>query len=571
MSRYIFDIEADNLLDDITKVWCIVLRDDDKDLVHRFGPDEIDEALSTMAKADALIGHNIISYDLPALEKLHHFVYSGEVVDTLVMSRTIYPDLKERDYKRYQKDPESMPIKLLGSHSLKAWGIRLKELKGDFNQGEESFDTYSPEMLEYCVQDTNVTKRLYRLLQSKEFSKDALALEHDIAFHMWKQEQAGFPFAVPKARDLYSALLAERLEIEAKLQATFEPTIVEMKTKTKTIPFNPASRQQIADRLIKRGWEPKEFSTTGLPKVDEKILASIDMPEAKLLIRYLLLNKRIGQLATGKQAWLKLEKSGRLHGRVNHMGAVTSRCTHSNPNVAQVPSVGAPFGVECRSLFHAPDGYSLLGADASGLELRCLAHYMSRYDGGKYGVELLEGDIHTANQQAAGLPTRDNAKTFIYGFLYGAGDEKIGSIIGKGAKEGKVIKNKFLKKTPALKKLRDAVSHAAETRGYIRGLDGRIIPIRHAHAALNTLLQSAGAIICKRWYVLIQQAINELKLDATIVAFVHDEVQIVVKKGQEDELGKAVLKAMSDTEAYYAFRCRLDAEYKVGNNWADTH
>ena len=208
-----------------------------------------------------------------------------------------------------------------------------------------------------------------------------------------------------------------------------------------------------------------------------------------MLSEYLLLNKRIGQLATGKQAWLKMEKKGRLHGRVNHMGAVTSRCTHANPNMAQVPSVGAAFGVECRSLFHSPQGYSLLGADASGLELRCLAHYMAAYDGGSYASVVLEGDVHTTNQEAAGLPTRNNAKTFIYGFLYGAGDEKIGKIIGKGSTEGRRIKNKFLKKLPALKNLKDAVSLAAKERGWIKGLDGRIIPIRHSHAALNTLLQ----------------------------------------------------------------------------------
>jgi DNA polymerase I-like protein with 3'-5' exonuclease and polymerase domains len=301
------------------------------------------------------------------------------------------------------------------------------------------------------------------------------------------------------------------------------------------------------------------------------VLAGIDMPEAKLLNEYLLLNKRIGQLGTGKQAWLKLQKDGKIHGRVNHMGAVTSRCTHNNPNVAQVPSVGAEYGTECRSLFHAPEGYSLLGADASGLELRCLAHYMASYDDGSYSKVVLEGDVHTTNQEAAGLPTRSNAKTFIYGFLYGAGDEKIGKIIGKGSGEGRKIKKKFLTKLPALKYLKDAVSDAAEKRGWIKGLDGRVIPIRHSHAALNTLLQSCGAIICKTWYVRIADAIKEANLDATIVAFVHDEVQLLVKKGQEDETGRIIQRCMRDTEQQFNFRCRLDSDYKYGSNWADTH
>ena len=253
------------------------------------------------------------------------------------------------------------------------------------------------------------------------------------------------------------------------------------------------------------------------------------------------------------------------------MGAVTSRCTHSNPNTAQVPSVGAPYGKECRELFISPSGYSLLGADASGLELRCLAHYMAAYDDGSYADVVLNGDIHTANQLAAGLDSRNQAKTFIYGFLYGSGDEKTGKIIGKGAKEGKAIKNKFLKKLPALKYLRDAVAKAADERGFVKGLDGRIIPIRHSHAALNTLLQSCGAIICKTWYVFICRALKEAKLDARVVAFIHDEVQVVVKKGQEDEAGRVILKCMRDVEGHFKFRCRLDSEYKYGSNWADTH
>jgi len=392
-----------------------------------------------------------------------------------------------------------------------------------------------------------------------------------------QQEQIGFPFDVEAAQKLYTKLSARKQEIETELVNTLEPTIIELKTKTKTIPFNPASRQQIADRLMKKGWTPQEFTPSGEPKVDEKILAGIEMPEAKLLTEFLMLNKRLGQLGNGKQAWLKLEKKGRIHGRVNHMGAVTSRCTHSDPNVAQVPSGTAAFGEECRSLFHAPKGFTLLGADASGLELRCLAHYMSRYDGGKYGKEILEGDIHTANQLAAGLQTRPQAKTFIYGFLYGAGNEKIGEIIGKGKKEGGQIKKRFLAKTPALKKLTDAIKLRLETQQgekSINGLDGRIIPIRHPHAALNTLLQSAGAIVCKYWYATIEKMIRAKGYtteEVSIVAFVHDEVQIIVKEGLEDDIGAITKEAIKKTEQHYNFKCPLDSEFDVGRSWAETH
>ncbi len=567
--KYIWDIEADNLLDEVTQVWCHVFRDVDTDEVHTFDPTQTQEALDFMDKAKTLIGHNITDYDLRVIKKLHGYTYKGEVIDTLVYSRTVWPDVKEIDFKLNKKG--NFPQKLIGSHSLKAWGYRLGELKGDFNSGSESFAAYTPEMLDYCIQDTAVTNKLYHKIMEKNFSQSALDLEAEIHTLLLQQQEHGFDFNVQEAQALYSRLAQRRSDIEDELVSTFEPTIIELKTKTKTIPFNPASRMQIADRLMKRGWKPKAFTDSGEPKVDETVLSGIDMPEAKLLNEYLLLNKRIGQLATGKQAWLKMEKGGKIHGRVNHMGAVTSRCTHSNPNTAQIPSVGAPYGKECRELFISPSGYSLLGADASGLELRCLAHYMAAYDDGSYADVVLNGDIHTANQMAAGLESRNQAKTFIYGFLYGSGDEKTGKIIGKGAKEGKAIKQKFLKKLPALKYLKDAVSKAADERGWVKGLDGRIIPIRHSHAALNTLLQSAGAIICKTWYVFISRAIKKAKLDAQIVAFIHDEVQVVVKKGQEDETGRVILECMRDVERHFNFRCRLDSEYKYGSNWADTH
>tara|TARA_R110000787_G_scaffold30072_2_gene81057 strand:+ start:528 stop:2234 length:1707 start_codon:yes stop_codon:yes gene_type:complete len=567
--RLIFDIEADNLLDDITELHCIVARCADTDEVYSFTPDNITEGLAFLKQADELIGHNIIDYDLRALDKLYGFKYEGRVVDTLVYCRTVWPDVKEIDFKLHKNG--LLPQKLIGSHSLKAWGYRLGELKGEFNDGTESFAVFTTEMLDYCIQDTAVTAKLYRKIVEKNFSQAALDLESEVHTLLLQQEAYGFPFDVEAAKQLWFDIAARRSKIEDELVSTFEPTIVELKTKTKTIPFNPASRQQIANRLMKRGWKPKVFTDSGEPKVDDVVLAGIDMPEAKLLSDYLMLNKRIGQLCTGKQAWLKMERNGRLHGRVNHMGAVTSRCTHSNPNMAQVPSVGAEYGKECRSLFIAPKGYSLLGADASGLELRCLAHYMAAYDEGKYSEVVLDGDVHTTNQEAAGLPSRSNAKTFIYGFLYGAGDEKIGKIIGKGSKEGKKIKNKFLKGLPALKYLKDAVSKAADERKHIKGLDGRIIPIRYSHAALNTLLQSAGAIVCKTWYAYIARAIKEANLDAQIVAFIHDEVQLVVKKGQEDETGRLIQRCMRDVERHFSFRCRLDSEYKYGSNWADTH
>ena len=568
----IFDIETDGLLDDVTKVHCICIQDTNTNRVWKYDPTQLDVALDVLQDADEIGGHNVMAYDLPVLKKVFNFHYVGKVFDTLVASRLIWPNLKEKDLKK-----RTVENKLIGSHSLKAWGQRLGKFKGDYGEQEEAWETFSQGMLDYCAQDVSLNVELYKLIQSKKYPEEPMRLEHEMNRLLLQQQELGFPFDVEKAQKLYTELSARKQEIETELVDTLPPTIVEMKTKTKVIPFNPASRQQIADRLQQKGWEPKEFTPSGDPKIDEKILAGINMPEARLLTEYLMLNKRLGQLGNGKQAWLKLEKSGKIHGRVNHMGAVTSRCTHSDPNVAQVPSTGAAFGKECRELFHAPEGYSLLGADASGLELRCLAHYMSRYDGGRYGKEILEGDIHTANQEAAGLETRPQAKTFIYGFLYGAGNEKIGEIIGKGAKEGGQIKKRFLAKTPALKKLTEALNIRLEQQHgekFINGLDGRLIPIRHPHAALNTLLQSAGAIICKKWYATVENMIRSKGYtteEAAVVAFVHDEVQILVKKGLEDEIGGITKAAIKETERAFNFKCPLDSEYQVGSSWADTH
>ena len=568
----IFDLETDGLLDDVTKVHCIVTQDTETGDVRTYDPTQIDLALEVLENADRIGGHNVMAYDIPVLRKLYDFKYNGKLFDTLVASRLIWPNMKEKDMLKRTVDN-----KLIGSHSLKAWGQRLKFHKGDYGEQDEAWDAYTQQMLDYCVQDVALNVKLYELILSKKYPEEPMRLEHEMNRLLIKQQEEGFPFDVPKAQKLYTLLSTRKLEIETKLVETLEPTIIVLKTKTKTIPFNPASRQQIADRLQKLGWKPEEFTPSGEPKVDEKILAGIDLPEAALLTEFLMLNKRLGQLGNGKQAWLKLEKAGRIHGRVNHMGAVTSRCTHSDPNVAQVPSAGAAFGKECRELFHAPNGYSLLGADASGLELRCLAHYMNRFDGGRYGKEILEGDIHTANQEAAGLATRPQAKTFIYGFLYGAGNEKIGQIIGKGAKEGGQIKKRFLAKTPALKKLTEALNNKLENqRGekFINGLDGRLIPIRHPHAALNTLLQSAGAIICKKWYATVENMIRAkgyTNEEVTIVAFVHDEVQILVKKGLEDEIGEITKAAIKETERAYNFKCPLDSEFQVGTSWAETH
>lgn len=572
--RLLFDIETDGLYWEVSKTHCIVAIDVDNGKEHIFRPDQINDGLKMLMAADELIGHNIIDYDLPVLEKLFpEFRFEGKITDTLVLSRLIYSAIKERDFELARKGV--LETKMIGSHSLKAWGQRLRFAKGDFGETTD-WSEFSEEMLAYCIQDVRLNLKLFELLDGKNYSETAIKLEHDFALICAKQERDGFPFNEAAAASLYATLAQRKADIEADMQKVFEPTIIEMKTKTKTIPFNPASRQQIADRLMKRGWKPTEFTPSGEPKIDETVLDGIDMPEAKLLNEYLMLVKRLGQLGEGNNAWLKLSRNGRMHGRLNTNGAITGRTTASNPNMQQIPSVRAEYGKEMRALFYAPEGWQLLGCDVSGLELRALAHMVARYDGGKYATVLLEGDIHTENQNLAGLQSRDQAKTMIYALNYGAGDMKLASILGSDkAKDGKKLRDTFMKRLPALKKLTDAVKEKAKTQGYITGLDGRIISIHSPHAALNFLLQGAGAAICKKWVVIFHELLRERGykdgVDYIQVAYIHDELQILVRPENANDIGHICVEAIRRAGEFFNFRLPLDGEFKVGNNWADTH
>lgn len=594
--KLVFDIETDGL--DPSKIHCIVAKDVDTKEVYDFGPDSISEGVHLLAKAKVLIGHNIMGYDIPVIKKLYPFFKtyrSPAYVDTLVLSRLIWPDRKEKDFKLFREGKLEAP--LIGRHSLESWGQRLGDKKGAFSKTTD-WQEFSLEMLKYCIQDVELNYRFYLVCMNEKFSMSAILLEHKIHQICLQQTEHGFPLDEKKAVELYTKLSGRRQEIydelverfgqwwEAKGLVTPKRTLnyksVERAsvwanapyTKIERVTFNPASRFHIAQRLTdKYGWEPEVFTETDEPKVDDKVLGSLEYPEAKLLSEYLLINKRIGQLAEGKQAWLKLSKDGKIHGRVTTMGAVTSRCTHQGPNTGQIPSVGAKYGTECRSLFYAPKGWKLMGCDVSGLELRVLAHYCHPWDEGKYGEILLNGDIHQVNADAIGL-SRSAAKTFQYALLYGGGDEKIGSIVGGGKSEGRALKKKFFKATPAIEELRKAVQAKAK-EGFIKGIDGRRVPIRHSHAALNTLLQSCGAILCKRWVVIFHEILKENGFvegrDYKQVAFVHDEIQVLVKEELADDIGQLCIKAIELSGQYYKFRLPLTGEYKCGQNWAETH
>ena len=510
-----------------------------------------------------------------------------KIHDTLLLSRLVWSDLKNNDFKFVKKHTD-FPMKLIGSHSLAAWGLRLSNHKAEYTGG---FEFWSDEMQKYCEQDTYANLTLYNKIMSKAPSHESVELEHEFAGIIRAMEDHGFHFDETKAMALLAKLQKRKAELEGKLQEAFQPWEIKepfipkvnnkkrgyqkgvMTYKVKEVVFNPASRDHIADRLqVIHGWKPKEFTASGKPKVDEEVLKGLKYPEAELLVEYLLLNKRLGQLAVGQNAWLKLVRNGKMHGQVNTNGCATHRCTHSRPNMSQIPSVYAEYGKECRELFYAPKGYKLVGADLSSLELRCLAHYMAKYDDGAYGKEIVEGDIHTRNAEVLGV-SRQHGKTFIYAFLYNAGAAKLGDIVGGDEKVGRKLMNKFLNATPALKKLREAVDAAVKKNGHLKGLDGRILPIRSA--ALNTLLQSAGAILCKRATVILYKNLAakgyEFGKDYAFVAHVHDEIQIQAKEELADIIGQEAVKAFEQAGEYYDFRCPITGEYKVGQNWAETH
>ncbi len=585
MLKLVFDIETDDLK--ATKLWCIVAQDLDSNKIYRFAPHQLESGLELLKSANVLLGHNIIGFDIPVIKKLTGVDLSNKkVIDTLVLSRLFNP-VRE------------------GGHSLEMWGYKLNYNKIEF----EDYSHYSEEMMDYCVRDVKLNTQVYhRLIQQESagFSKESARLEQGVSLILKEQEQDGFEFNQTKAESLLASLYERMNEVEEEVHETFKPKVMKEKltpiilksgklslmayneaTKKRTkpsdeekeklfsgassvirtyeIPFNLGSRKQIGEYLQDFGWKPKKFTPTGQPIVDEKVLHKItDIPEAQLIAEYLLLQKRIAQV----ESWIKfVEDDGRVHGFVIPNGTITGRMTHRNPNMAQVPSVKSPYGEECRSCWTVKKGNKLVGIDASGLELRMLAHYMKDEE---FTNEIINGDIHTRNQKTAGLQSRDQAKTFIYALLYGAGDTKIGQVVGGSKEDGARLKERFFANQPSFKRLRERVTKAS-AKGYLKGIDGRKIFIRNAHASLNSLLQGGGAIVMKRALIMLDKEATKNNLDYKFVANIHDEWQVEVREDHAKDFGTLAVKAIEDSGDYYNMRCPLDAEYKIGDDWSETH
>ena len=504
-----------------------------------------------IANADLIVGHNLIGFDIPVLRRVWQIhIPLAKVVDTLVLSRLYNPSLD-------------------GGHSLKAWGLRIgEEEKGDFTDFDGGL---TQEMIDYCVQDTIVNVTLYnhlnKLLDDDKFSEYSRKLEHVVAWYTQQQETNGFKLDFDMACNISAEHTQRMQDIETQLQEVFPPIVTERvsektgkRLKDHVEEFNVGSRQQIARRLETKGAVWKQKTEKGSIIVNEKTLAALrHIPEAALILEYLTLQKRLGMVTSWLNAY---QADGRVHGRVNTCGAVTGRMTHSNPNMAQIPSEST-----YRQCWTVDEENVLVGIDASGLELRMLAHYMKD---DAYTYEILNGDVHTANQTAAGLATRDQAKTFIYAFLYGAGDAKIGSIVGGSSAAGRKLKDEFLANTPALEKLKTKVATLAES-GSLEGLDGRRVRVRSAHAALNTLLQSAGAIVMKQALVIATERLQQNGIPYRLVAQVHDEFQVETPEQYGNAVGYTFRNAIRKAGDFFEMRCPLDGEFRAGTTWADTH
>lgn len=552
-------IDIETTLDHKT-IWCCVTKNlETKEVIVWKEAKGLSEYLKA---ATTLIGHNLIGFDAPLLNKLWNTrITRKQAYDTLVLSRLLNPN-RENGHSLAELS------KTAGSHKIDFT---------DYDLVESDIES----LIEYCIQDIEALEAVYVMLmrekEANKFSDECVQLEMDVAALIKKQEMNGFMLDVAYANTLLATLNTEIASIDEAMQLRWpeQRTPRFHKTTKKPLPdevirFNVGSRQQVAEKLMEAGWKPTKLTPGGNPAVDEESLAGCEVPEAKMVLRYLMLTKRTSQI----EQWLEaVESDGRIRGRVNTIGAVTGRMTHSKPNMAQIPNSGSEYGPECRQCFTVPAGKVLVGADASGLELRMLAHYMK--DEG-YVKTVISGsskdgtDIHTVNQKAAGLASRDNAKTFIYAFLYGAGDSKIGSIVGGGATDGKKLKARFLKQTPALKLLMDKVGNLA-TSGKVPALDGRQLWVRSEHAALNTLLQGAGAIVMKKALVILDAEIRKNKWDALFVANVHDEFQMEVATHHADLVGKAAVEAIKAAGEALGLRCPLSGEYKVGANWRETH
>ena len=585
MTDIIVDIETDDLDATVIHVACTrVVGTEER---RTFTAENMAELPDYLRSFDWMYGHNAVNFDIPVINRLLDADLDiAKVRDTMLISQLLWPDRP-------------------GGHSLRAWGERLEDAKIDFHDWSLGA---TAEMIEYCRQDVDLTHRVLKHLQGEAYQMDrsaggaswkaALTMEHRVRAVMNSVEDHGYYLDQPRAATLVATLSNEVAEIEAEvlsglpdipkprrlvvpkyckdgtmssvgLKHLNDPSVCDgggpgtgQHTAIDWQTFNLASRQQIADRLMRQGWVPKKHTEKGQPIVDEATLSAIDLPLAQKIARYLMLQKRVAQVSS----WLdKVDRDSRVRCGYLTLGAITHRMSCTGPNLQQVPGPQSEYGMECRSCWTVLAGRQLIGTDLAGIELRCLAHYLNDND---YTEELINGDVHTRTQHLAGLPTRAGAKTFTYALLYGAGNAKLGTIIGGGADAGAAIRERYLRGMPSFANLQRRVARQAVS-GTVTGIDGRHVRVRSEHAALNTLLQSCAAVIAKQWLINVHEM---LPPGANIVAMIHDELCIEADASLDpEEIGLISKNAVQAVAEQLSFNCPLDCDWKVGNNWSETH
>ena len=608
--RLLYDLECDALLDEVTVVHCIALIDVDNDSEVRAYHDDltvvprhgsIQDGLDILESADTLIGHNIIGYDNAVLDKLHGVKIPVEKSwDTLVASRLAYSDRKELDFRLHEAG--KIPGNIIGQHSLKAWGIRLGENKMDYDGG---FKAFHQTMLDYCLQDVRTNLEVYRHLTA-EVTDELLLIEQQYVVLLEQARATGVQLDIDKAERLVMELEGRMADLETQIQEAFPPIFVPHKPLAngnprmvkckyrggkfpdKMIPFDPGSRLQLARRLADRyDWTPTQLTHKGNPQLTEDVLTELAKiyPEVAAVAEYHIIKARLGTIRDGNHSYFKLvDYKGRLHGRIHHIGTVTHRASSSAPNMQNVCSVTKPYGKEIRTLFVPHAGYVQMGFDADGLELRMLAHYLGRWDHGAYAQAVVSGDkdagtdahsLHAAAISSAVPCDRTQAKTVTYGFLYGAGDGKLGSMFGQDGKLGSRIRSAMRQKIKGLGPLTNQLADVVKTKGSITSLDGRRVGIRSEHAALNSLLQSAGATVMRYVLLFFKEELEARGVvwgrDYLLTGAIHDEYQGSLKPGLEAKADEAVEAAFARTTSYLNLRCPVSGTAAYGQNWLDTH
>lgn len=629
--RYVFDAEADNLYDGVTKLHCIVLSDLDTGQMHSFGPSELEQGLSLISGSAMVVGHNIAEYDLPVFEKLYPgFESPKNIIDTRAVSRVLYPgegktsQLRKLDFKLRRKHGEdALPAQMIGRHSLEAWALRLRlpHQKVPY----EDWSVWTAEMQHRCEQDVLINVDVWRHFESKGWPLGVFEVESQLSYQLFRQQRFGIGFDVSRAVEFLGELQQEKHELKHRLQAAFgdeyvpegkgtipkrsasskmyEPGHEKYRNvevgceyqKIRRVEFNPGSGLAIARNLTRKyGWNPIEFTPTGEPKVTAEILRDLPYTEAADLAKFQQVKKILGYLSEGKNAWLALERDGRLHGRMNATGAVTHRGSHKEPNLGNIPSRSS-LGKRCRTLFvpsggSVPPGWSLVGADASSLQLALYAHYVARYDEGRLAEVVSDPneDAHEYMRRYSGLYFRDNQKTLTYAKWFGAMAPKLGTTVLhdlEQAKEaglfthtlpnrqdiarlGKIVERRMQKRMAGYAELQRHLKRACG-KGYLNSLSGRRVPVAQSRLALVSLLQSGEKDVMANAYLDARPKVEEL--GARLSLWVHDEIQACSPPEVAEEVGQILAASICQQTERFELRITLGADYKIGDSWAETH